>query len=363
MSTQAAPDRLTPFEQLHYAREVLRSEARALDALAEQLRADAFGRAVDLLLECSGRVVVCGMGKAGHIGRKIAATLASTGTPSHFLHPAEAVHGDLGALRRDDVLLILSFSGETEEIVRLLPSFRDWQIPVIAITAHAESSLASHAAVVLPLGRLQEACALGLAPSTTTTAMLGLGDALALVVSRQRGFCPQDFVRFHPGGSLGRKLTRVEEVARPLAECRLAADSLTLRQVLVGHSPPGRRTGAIMLVDRAGRLSGIFTDSDLARLMGQGHEAALDAPVERVMTRSPKHVQVGSTLEDALSVLDHYRISELPVLDERGVPRGLLDITDLIGTPGCQRHGSGSEVKRPQLTVHFPEPNGADRRS
>ncbi len=350
-------------EQVQFAREVLRSESRAIAGLAEQLDGEAFRQAIELVEHCAGHVVVTGMGKAGHVGRKIAATLASTGTPSHFLHPAEAVHGDLGSLGTRDVLLAFSFSGETEELVRLLASIQHWHVPLIAVTAHSASTLARQATVVLELGRLQEACPLGLAPSTTTTAMMALGDALALAVSRARGFQPQDFVRFHPGGSLGRKLTRVEQVARPLADCRIARQSETLRQVLISQSRPGRRTGAIMLIDDAGKLRGIFTDSDLARLVGQGREAEFDASIEHVMTVGPKCVVAGSDLEEALQLLEKFRISELPVVDADGRPVGLIDITDLIGTPGCRRVDTDSSVGVRPLRIHRPEPNDSGMRS
>ena len=215
MSTEAA-SRLTPlsrFEQIRLAREILRTEGQALLSLSERL-GDDFCRAVDVLFHCRGSVIVSGMGKAGLVGQKIAATLASTGTRSHFLHPGEAIHGDLGRVHRDDAVLMLSFSGETDEVTRLLPSLR--AIPLVAITGKPHSTLGRQAAVTLDLGPIREACTLGLAPSTSTTAMLALGDALALVLSRMRSFGALDFVRFHPGGSLGRKLAKVDDLMRPL---------------------------------------------------------------------------------------------------------------------------------------------------
>src|SRR5947199_1104671 len=215
------------------------------------------------------------MGKAGLIAQKVAATLASTGTRSHFLHPSEAIHGDLGRLHADDVALLLSFSGQTEEIVRILPALRDLNVPIIAVTGQPESPLAMQAVITLDLGAIREACPLGLAPTASTTAMLALGDALALVLSRVRGFSSEDFARFHPGGSLGRKLARVEDVMRPLAQCRVARHEQTLRETLVGQSRPGRRTGAIMVVDAAGVLVGVFTDSDLARLLEASRDSAI----------------------------------------------------------------------------------------
>ncbi len=335
-----------PFDQLRLARQILRTEGAALLALAERLPLAEFTQAVELIRQCAGRLIVSGMGKAGLIGRKLTATFASTGTPSQFLHPAEAMHGDLGCIQAEDVVLILSYSGETAEITRLLPSIRSAKVPLIAMTGKPQSTLARSASITLELGPLEEACALGLAPSTSTTAMLGLGDALALVVSQTRGFGPQDFVRFHPGGSLGRKLTKVEEVMRSLEDCRLCHDALTVRQAIVGQSRPGRRTGAIMLTDAEGRLTGIFTDSDLARLIAQTQDDALDQPVTRVMTRGPKQVRVGESLEVALRILEDHKISELPVTDAEGRPVGLIDVTDLIGVTGGPADGAAGPAVR-----------------
>lgn len=332
MSTEALWSRgdLSPFEQLRYARDIVQLEAHALGQVAQRLDLE-FCRAVDLLFACTGSVIVTGIGKAGLIGQKLAATLASTGTRSHFLHPAEAVHGDLGRLHADDVTLILSQSGETEEVVRLLPSLHGAEIPIIALTGRRHSTLARAAQVVVELGPLKEACALGLAPSTSTTAMLAVGDALALVTSRRRQFRPEDFARFHPGGSLGRRLSKVQDVMRPVADCRIAADHRTVRQVLVEVSRPGRRSGAILLVDSDGRLTGLFTDSDLARLFETRQDQALDQPIASVMTADPRTVALGAMLADAVEILAERKISELPVVDAGGVPVGLLDITDVVG--------------------------------
>ncbi len=331
MSAQAAlrPEKLTPYEQLRYAREIIRLEAQALEKLARDLDAE-ICEATRYLYECRGSVIVCGIGKAGLIGQKIAATLSSTGTRSHFLHPAEAAHGDLGRVHRDDIVLVLSQSGETEEIVRLLPPLTRQGILMIAITARRESTLGRAATVTLALGPLQEACALGLAPSTSTTAMLALGDALALVTSRMRQFGPEDFARFHPGGSLGRRLRHVEDLMRPLAECRVAAERETVRQVFVNLSCPERRAGAIMVVDAEGRLSGIFTDSDLARLFESRRDEALDRPIRDVMTLAPCAVAAGAMAADAVAMMAERKISELPVVDAAARPLGLIDITDVV---------------------------------
>jgi arabinose-5-phosphate isomerase len=284
-----------------------------------------------LLAQTRGSVVVSGMGKAGLIGQKITATLASTGTRSHFLHPSEAIHGDLGRLHADDVALILSFSGQTEEVVRILPSLHELGVAIVAITGRPDSPLGKQAVVTLDLGSIREACPLGLAPTASTTAMLALGDALALVLSQMRSFSVGDFARFHPGGTLGRKLARVEDAMRPLVQCRVAPQSLSLRETLISQSRPGRRTGAIMIVDEAGLLVGIFTDSDLARLFEANRDAALDGPLADVMTRSPATIGVGELLSAACDVLSRRKISELPVVDQAGRPVGLIDITDVVG--------------------------------
>jgi arabinose-5-phosphate isomerase len=320
---------LSPFEQLRFARHVILTESRALARLADRLNEE-FCRAVELIHSCRGTVIVTGMGKAGLIGQKIMATMASTGTPSHCLHPAEAVHGDLGRVRRNDVMLILSQSGETEEIVRLLPSLTEFGVPIVAITASSTSKLGRAATVTIELGTLEEACALGLAPSTSTTAMLAVGDALALVVSQMRCFSREDFARFHPAGSLGNKLSKVEYHARPIGQCRVSSEQQTVREVLVGARMPGRRTGATMLVDDKGRLAGIFTDSDLARLFERRLDRDLDHPIRNVMTKDPLHVQAGSMMVDAVAIMAQRKISELPVVDKDGKPVGMIDITDVV---------------------------------
>jgi arabinose-5-phosphate isomerase len=349
---RAATPALGPAEQLRYAREVVRLEGQALLQVASRLD-ERFAAAAELLFACRGSVIVSGMGKAGLIGQKLAATLASTGTRSHFLHPAEAVHGDLGRVHSSDIVLALSKSGQTEELLRLLPTLGQLEVPIVAITASDQSPLAQAAQVVLPLGPLQEACSLGLAPSTSTTAMLALGDALALVVSRMRGFRHEDFYVFHPAGNLGRQLSHVEEHMRPLAACRTAREAATVREVFVAHSRPGRRSGAIMLTGDDGRLSGIFTDSDLARLFESRRDDAFDAPIRLVMTPQPRSVQRGSMMADAVEIMAERKISELPVVDEAGCPVGLIDITDVVGMIP-EEPDSGRTVPKPKLLQWHP---------
>ncbi len=328
MEAASSPASFGRFEQLRLAREIIRTEGQALLTLSERL-SNEFCRAVDILFHCPGSVIVSGMGKAGLVGQKIAATLASTGTHSHFLHPGEAIHGDLGRVHHDDAVLMLSFSGETEEISRLLPSLRS--VPLVAITGRPQSALGRAATVILDLGPIREACTLGLAPSTSTTAMLAMGDALALVMSRMRSFGPHDFVRFHPGGSLGRKLAKVDDVMRPLQECRIAIQTKTVREVFVQVGRPGRRTGAVMLVDEQGVLTGLFTDSDLARLLENRRDANIDGPVRDVMTHAPTTVTAGAMMMDAIDVMAERKISELPVIDAASRPVGLIDVTDVVG--------------------------------
>ncbi len=359
MTTEAVSrsSSLNPFEQMRLGREILRIEAQALLSLSDHL-ADDFCQALELLFHCRGSVIVIGMGKAGLIGQKIVATLASTGTRSHFVHPGEAIHGDLGRVHHDDVVLMLSFSGETDEVTRLLPSLR--AVPIVAMTGKPQSTMARAARVVLDLGTVREAGTMGLAPSTSTTAMLAMGDALALVMSRMRSFGPQDFVRYHPGGSLGRKLAKVDDVMRPLDQCRIALESKTVREVFVEVSLPGRRTGAVMLIDEQGMLTGLFTDSDLARLLEDRRDAHIDGPVSDVMTRSPKSTVSGSMMTDAVEILVEKKISELPVIDANGRPAGLIDVTDVVGwLPAAEQTAGSKGPSEPEdfdglQTVPFP---------
>jgi arabinose-5-phosphate isomerase len=318
------------FEQLRAGREVLRLEAAAIQDVAQRLDAG-FCAAVDLLLACEGSVIVTGMGKAGLIGQKITATLSSTGTRSHFLHPGEAVHGDLGCLHPSDVLLALSNSGETAEICGVLPTVKRLRVPIIAVTSSERNTLAASADVTILLGRLREACPWNLAPSASTTAMLAVGDALALVVMKLRGFTPQQFAVFHPAGSLGQKLKTVAEVMRPLEQIRTAHLRTTVRDVFTSRARNGRRSGAILLLDDDGRLAGLFTDSDLARLLERRRDEALDQPIGDVMNATPLTVLPTGTFADVVELLSARKISELPVVDSGGRPIGLIDITDVIG--------------------------------
>src|SRR5579885_499783 len=317
-------------DPLGYAREILRAEAAALEQVAGRL-APAFAQAVELLRTCPGRVAVTGTGKSADVGQKIAGTLNSTGTRAYVLDATKAMHGDLGMVHPNDVALVLSHSGESEEIVRLLDPLRQLANAVVALTGNRFGSLARRADLALVYGPISEACPLGLAPSTSTTAMIALGDALAFVLSRMRDFTHEDFARFHPAGSLGRKLLKVEAVMRRGPDVRLASCEETVREVFARARRRGRRTGAVMLTDAAGRLCGLFTDSDLARLIEQRRDQSLDRPIREVMTPQPITVALGTRLGEALEILRARKISELPVIDSEGKPVGLIDITDIIG--------------------------------
>jgi arabinose-5-phosphate isomerase len=316
-------------ERLAYARQIVRAEAAALEQVADRLD-DRFLQAVELIYRSPGRVAITGTGKSADIGQKIAGTLNSTGTRAYLLDATRAVHGDLGMIHPNDVVLALSHSGESEEVVRLLGPLKQMAAALVAMTSNGQSTLARQADITLVLGPLEEVCPLGLAPSTSTTAMIAVGDALAFVLMQMRTFTREDFARYHPAGSLGRKLLKVEAVMRRGDALRLAPQETSVRAVFAQGRNRGRRTGAVMLTDGAGRLAGLFTDSDLARLFEQRRDAALDRPIGEVMTPNPITVVVGTRLVEAIDLLCRHKISELPVVDLTGQPVGLLDITDVI---------------------------------
>lgn len=331
MALQLRDPRIGPeLDQLAYAREIVRAEAAALAQVADRLD-EGLLQAVEAIHNCTGRVCITGTGKSADVGQKIAGTFNSTGTRAYVLDATRAVHGDLGMIHPNDIVLALSHSGESEEIVRLLPSLQEMARTVIALTSQRHSSLARAAHVAIVLGPLEEVCPLGLAPSTSTTAMIAVGDAIAFVLMQLREFTHEDFARFHPAGSLGRKLLKVEAAMRRGPALRIAPCTMTVRDVFAQGQRHGRRTGAVMLVDEIGALAGIFTDSDLARLFETRRDEMLDRPIAEVMTPKPISVAVGSRLVDAVEILQRRKISELPVVDAAGRPAGMLDITDLIG--------------------------------
>jgi arabinose-5-phosphate isomerase len=328
--TEAVLAPSTDVDGLEFARGVLRIEASAIERVRERLDM-AIAYAASWIHGCHGNVIVTGMGKMGIVGQKLAATLSSTGTPAYSLHPGDAAHGDLGRIRKDDVVLALSQSGETEEVVRLVPAIRRLGARLIAITERATSSLGRDADLCVALGPIEEACPLGLAPSASSTAMMAVGDALALLVSRMRNFQRDDFALYHPAGSLGRKLKRVEDLMRTGKHVRTAGPDETVREVFVRLGGARRRSGAILIVDDQDKLLGIFTDSDLARLFESRNEARLDEPIRKAMTAEPVRIMVGATVADAVDALRQRKLSELPVVDQRGHLVGLIDVTDMIG--------------------------------
>ncbi|MFK7737816.1 MAG: SIS domain-containing protein [Pirellulaceae bacterium] len=324
-------DLQAPEARIARGRQILRSESSALELLSNQL-GNQFADAVELLSQCKGRIVVTGIGKAGIIGQKFAASLSSTGSPAFFLHPSEAVHGDLGSVRSEDCVVFFSYSGETEEVTRLLPILlgAEDRPTTVAVTRSCDSTLSTGCDVAIPLGKHDEACSLGLAPTTSTTLMLALSDALVLVTSELKGFSRVEFGQFHPGGNLGRQLMTVTDAMRPLEECRVASDGVSVREVLVQIARPGRRTGAIMLVSDAGKLTGIFTDSDLARLLEQQQDGFLDRPVAELMTAQFRTVDATAELQEAVNLIKAYKLSEIPVVDTSNCPVGIVDITDVV---------------------------------
>ena len=317
--------------------DALRAEAQAINRIAQRLgngeHADACA-AVDLLTSCTGHVVLTGMGKSGLVGAKISATFCSLGQPSNVLHPAEAVHGDLGRIRRGDVVMLLSYSGETEEVVNLAAILKADSVPRLGISSNGDSTLARMSDVHLSLGDVTEACPLNLAPTASTTAMLALGDALALAVSRRREFGADDFHRHHPGGLLGVGLRKITEILRFRVGENLAvvADHMTIRDACMqarDAATKQRRAGAIVLVEDQGRLSGIFTDGDLRRLILDDINA-MDRPIREVMTARPQHLTTDDLVRDAVRLVRERRVDEIPVLDSHGKPVGLVDVQDLI---------------------------------
>jgi len=308
-------------------RRVLATEAEAVAALEHRL-GEPFAQACRLILGCEGRVVVTGMGKSGHVGNKIAATLASTGSPSFFLHPAEAKHGDIGMITGKDVVLALSNSGETEELLTILPVIKRIDVPLIALTGKPASTLARYATVTLDVSVPAEACPLNLAPTTSTTATLAMGDALAVAVLEARGFTEQDFARSHPGGSLGRRLLlHVDEVMRTGDDLPAVGPETPLSAGLLEMSRKG--LGMTTVVDGSRRVLGVFTDGDLRRAL----DKQLDVHATRmldVMTANPKMARPRMLAAEAVHLMEAHRITALPVVDEQGTLVGALNVHDLL---------------------------------
>lgn len=314
---------------LDYARDVIRSEAQAVSSLEKQL-GESFVQAHDAILSLptAGRVVVTGMGKAGIMAQKIAATFASTGTPALFMHPAEAVHGDLGMVAARDVVLAISNSGETEELLRLLPTLKHIRCKIVAITASRDSSLGCAADFVLEIGKIEEPCPLRMAPSASTTAMVAMGDALALAVLKTRGFTQEDYAKLHPAGTLGRKMLLVVDAMRKGERLVKVTRDVTVGEALVLMARPPRN-GAAVIVDGSGKLLGIFTHGDFARLALSRPQIISEA-IGAHMTSPCKHIGCDALVMDAQEIMHGSRINALPVVDDTKQVLGLLDIQDLV---------------------------------
>jgi arabinose-5-phosphate isomerase len=311
---------------LDTARRVLRIEAEAIGELLQRLDAR-FEQAVDLLMACKGRVVVTGMGKSGLIGRKIAATFSSTGTPAIFMHPAEAVHGDLGMLMRDDVALAVRYGGEPEEIIALLETIKRLGLRMIALTGNPRSTIAMASDVVMDVSVKEEACSLNLAPTASTTAAMAMGDALAIALLDRRGFSTQDFAALHPGGRLGKKLLRVEDLMHAGDDLPRVAVSAKMPDVIYEISK--KSLGMTTVVDEEGRLAGVLTDGDLRRLMQQRGAATIDLVVGECMTKNPRTIAPGELAGSALRIMEERKITSLVVAGADRKPLGVVHLHDL----------------------------------
>lgn len=315
---------------LEAAHRTLSAQRQVLDGLLEGL-GERFLAAVDALAAASGRVIVTGMGKSGIIAHKIAATLASTGTPALFLHPAEAIHGDLGMITPQDVVLAISNSGETEEVLKLLPVLALMKVPFVSMSSRPESTLAREAAVALNIPLEDEGCPIGLAPMASTTGCLALGDALASALMAKKGFQPKDYALFHPGGSLGRKLlTRVQDLMLPLAEIETADPTTPTKDVI--RAMISSNLGAILVLEEDGKLAGLVTDGDLKRIFDREPEAHAH-PIREFMTAKPTVGEPSWMAEKALQIMEdrpHGQISVLPVVDSEGLALGLIRLHDII---------------------------------
>jgi arabinose-5-phosphate isomerase len=313
------------------AKKVLGIEADAIEALISRID-ERFEQAIKMILNCEGRVVVTGMGKSGLIGKKIAATLASTGTPALFLHPAEGIHGDLGMVMRGDTVIALSNSGETDELSRMLPSLKRLGIGIIALTGNPESTLAKNSDVVIDVGVKEEACPLGLAPTASTTATLAMGDALAVVLLDQRGFKEEDFACFHPGGALGKKLLlRVRDLMHTDEAVPMVSEGTLIKDAIYEIS--SKKMGVTSVVNASGKLVGVISDGDLRRWMEKTEktgENLLIKEAKDIMTKDPKVANKDSLAAEALSIMEKNAITCLIVADRNTVPEGVIHLHDLL---------------------------------
>ena len=309
------------------ARKVLQNESEAIKALVPRIDG-AFEDIITLLSSTSGRVIVTGMGKPGFIAQKVSATLSSTGTPSLYLHPAEASHGDLGRVTREDVIIAFSNSGETEEVIKLLPIVKKIGAKIVAVTGRKDSTLALNSDYVIDSAVEKEACPMGLAPTTSTTVMLALGDALAIALLEKKEIKPSDFALYHPGGALGKRLLlTVRDIMRPREMTPIVGEEERLKDVLLKVTR--LKAGSASVVNAEGKLVGIFTDGDLRRHFEEGGNI-LEARVGELMTRSPASITPERMAAEAFEILRHKKIDELPVIDEKGSPAGIIDVQDIL---------------------------------
>ncbi len=310
---------------LEIGKEVISQEIKALKSLLNALDEN-FNKAIELILNTKGKVVITGMGKSGIIGKKISATLSSTGTPSFFLHPAEAIHGDLGMISKDDILIAISNSGETPELISIIPIVKRWGNKVIAITNNKNSTLAKEADVHLFLNVEREACPLNLAPTSSSTATLALGDAIAVALLKIRGFTREDFARFHPGGSLGKKLMKVGEIMHTGEKLPIVPENLPLKETVIEMSKKG--FGCAVVVDKNEQISGIITDGDLRRFINKG--GSIDKSITKeAMTTSPKTTTKDKYVLEVLEEMEKYNITVMPVV-ENGKVIGIVHIHDIL---------------------------------
>jgi len=327
-----APRKLVAVGKSHtdlaYAREVVQTEAQAIANVAERFD-ESFVRAVAAIADCQGRIVVTGMGKAGFLAQRLSAIFASVGIPSLYLHPADAVHGDLGRVARGDLLIAISNSGATDEVLRLLPALEHLDVTLMVLTGRRHSPLAKAAHHLLDIGPLDEACPLGMVPTASSAALHALGDALAMTVSRNRNLSTEEYARLHPGGSLGRSMVRVREVMREGESNPIVREDAPLSTAIVTMTNTKGRPGCAVVTDKAGRLAGIFTDGDLRRLI-EGGKLDLHTPVGKVMNARPVTVDPEDRVIDAADLLRERRIDQVAVVDDARHPVGLLDVQDLL---------------------------------
>lgn len=313
------------------AKRVLQIEAAAITALISRID-ERFEQAVEVILNCKGRVVVTGMGKSGLIGKKIAATLTSTGTPAQFLHPAEGIHGDLGMVTRGDMVIAISNSGETDEIAKMLPSFKRLGINIVALTGNTQSSLAKNSDVVLDVGVQEEACPLGLAPTASTTAALAMGDALAVALLDKRGFKKEDFACFHPGGALGKKLLlRICDLMHTGTQIPAVVEDMLIKETIYEIS--SKKLGFTCVVDRDGKLQGIISDGDLRRWMERAEktrENLFTKKAREIMTKNPKTISRDSLAAEAVAIMEKNSITSLVIIDGNHKPEGVIHLHDLL---------------------------------